>query len=983
MVKNNRTKLLVSLIIAFVLSIGISFGFSFEKANAEDSTEVAIRTYDLYELNNSMSKRCGAGDYIGKIESPLNTSFKFKAEFSRLDITNHSVLSFYNSEYWGDNLLTLSGDKAYFGKNAWALANSVENPGNYYVSAACKIETDTEYVFEFGVKAVKEDGVVTAYQYFFKVDDELVLTYNDTAKKEIGKNIYAQNNACGGDVNNVLTISSLLTTQEVSKTYDFYELNNNLSKKFGMGDYIGSIENPLNTSFKFKANFSRINIVNHFVLSFYNSESWGDHLLTLSGEKAYFGSNAYALANGVENPSLYEVSAACKIEAGTDYTFEFGVREVKNGVETVAYQYFFKVDDKQILTYNDTEKKEIGKDMYAQNNACGADINGDLTISTCKEVTYSSLVKSYDFKEITGKEFASYAVGDHIGTIENPVNTSVIFKVAFSKIDVINHTVLSLYNSTYWGENLLTLSGSKAYFGSNAYALANGVENPSLYEVSAALKIDANTEYAFEFGVREVKVDAEVVAYQYFLKVGGDNVLSYNDFAKKEIGKELYAQNNACGGNVQNVVSFMTAQDFTYDDIAYDYEYYALTGSLGNNHVAGDRIATVEEAVNSSFSFGIKFVGYTPDSYQYATYLSLYNNVYWENNHFMVFYKDAVHITSTPWIQSGSDIYASARFNFSKDTEYKFTFGVRKAYLNGEFYGYDYFIKYDGEIIAHYVDSTKAEVGKDLCAQNNADFYANVDKNVTLSTYHKLVYSDKVPETCYEDGYSEGLTCGECGKVFKEVERIPKHHTESGWITDNEATCVIDGHKHIECVVCSEVLQEETIEHKHLIVIDEGYKPTCRDGLTEGSHCERCGEIIVEQKTIPAVSSDHIVSHIEGKNATCSEDGYTGYDVCAICGKTLSESTKIPAKGHNESEWIVDKEATENENGHKYKKCNNCGEILEEEVIPAVKKDDKPDNTDNSEEGGCFAGFNSGSYMFILMIVAISLVFIIKKRQKS
>ena len=385
MVKNNRTKLLVSLIIAFVLSIGISFGFSFEKANAEDSTEVAIRTYDLYELNNSMSKRCGAGDYIGKIESPLNTSFKFKAEFSRLDITNHSVLSFYNSEYWGDNLLTLSGDKAYFGNNAWALANSVENPGNYYVSAACRIETDTEYVFEFGVKEVKSGDETVAYQYFFKVDDELILTYDDTEMKEIATGIYAQNNACGGNVNNVLTISSLLTTQELSKTYDFCELNNNLSKKFENGGYIGSIKSPLNTSYRFKAEFSKIDVINHSVLSFYNTESWGDHLLTLSGSKAYFGNNAWALANSVENPGNYYVSAACKIETGTEYVFEFGVREIKKEAETVAYQYFFKVDDNLILTYIDTEMKEIGKNMYAQNNACGGDVTNVLTISAVND----------------------------------------------------------------------------------------------------------------------------------------------------------------------------------------------------------------------------------------------------------------------------------------------------------------------------------------------------------------------------------------------------------------------------------------------------------------------------------------------------------------------------------------------------------------------------------------------------------------------
>ena len=39
---------------------------------------------------------------------------------------------------------------------------------------------------------------------------------------------------------------------------------------------------------------------------------------------------------------------------------------------------------------------------------------------------------------------------------------------------------------------------------------------------------------------------------------------------------------------------------------------------------------------------------------------------------------------------------------------------------------------------------------------------------------------------------------------------------------------------------------------------------------------------------------------INKKDATCTEDGYTGDTVCAICGKEITKGETIQAKGHTE-----------------------------------------------------------------------------------
>ena len=47
-------------------------------------------------------------------------------------------------------------------------------------------------------------------------------------------------------------------------------------------------------------------------------------------------------------------------------------------------------------------------------------------------------------------------------------------------------------------------------------------------------------------------------------------------------------------------------------------------------------------------------------------------------------------------------------------------------------------------------------------------------------------------------------------------------------------------------------------QHKHTAIIDAALPATCTStGLTEGSHCSECGEVIAEQQTVPAVGHDY------------------------------------------------------------------------------------------------------------------------------
>ena len=78
----------------------------------------------------------------------------------------------------------------------------------------------------------------------------------------------------------------------------------------------------------------------------------------------------------------------------------------------------------------------------------------------------------------------------------------------------------------------------------------------------------------------------------------------------------------------------------------------------------------------------------------------------------------------------------------------------------------------------------------------------------------------------------------------------------------------------------------------HVPVIDEGYPAFCgEEGLTDGSHCGVCGEILVAQTVIPAL--EHDIQYFDAKIPTYSSVGWEAYEGCSRC--SYSTYVEIPA----------------------------------------------------------------------------------------
>ena len=122
----------------------------------------------------------------------------------------------------------------------------------------------------------------------------------------------------------------------------------------------------------------------------------------------------------------------------------------------------------------------------------------------------------------------------------------------------------------------------------------------------------------------------------------------------------------------------------------------------------------------------------------------------------------------------------------------------------------------------------------------------------------------------------------------------------------------------------------------------EGYNflnwNTAADGTGE-SYADGATVNLTADTTLYAQWEDNhsLTKVINKKDATCTEDGYTGDTVCVICGKEITKGETVKAKGHTE---VIDAavEATCTQPGKtEGKHCSVCNEILVAQTeIPAA-----------------------------------------------
>ncbi|MBO4635886.1 MAG: DUF4214 domain-containing protein, partial [Clostridiales bacterium] len=84
-----------------------------------------------------------------------------------------------------------------------------------------------------------------------------------------------------------------------------------------------------------------------------------------------------------------------------------------------------------------------------------------------------------------------------------------------------------------------------------------------------------------------------------------------------------------------------------------------------------------------------------------------------------------------------------------------------------------------------------------------------------------------------------------------------------------------------------------SISHSHTVVSDPAIAPDCiHIGLTEGSHCSICGEVIVPQYSVPATGHTPVIDPAVA--ATTAATGLTEGSHCSVCGEIIVAQSVIP-----------------------------------------------------------------------------------------
>ena len=175
-----------------------------------------------------------------------------------------------------------------------------------------------------------------------------------------------------------------------------------------------------------------------------------------------------------------------------------------------------------------------------------------------------------------------------------------------------------------------------------------------------------------------------------------------------------------------------------------------------------------------------------------------------------------------------------------------------------------------------------------------------------VATGHTEVVDEAVAPTCTATGLTAGSHCSVCEEVLVAQEVVDM--IDHNWV---DPTCEEDGycsgcqakgdpatgvHNYVDgfCDMCGK--EEPACQHENTTVL-EAVAPTCtEDGLTEGTKCSACGEILVAQEVVDALGHTEVAD--EAVAPTCTATGLTAGSHCSVCNEVFVAQEEVATLPH-------------------------------------------------------------------------------------
>lgn len=129
-------------------------------------------------------------------------------------------------------------------------------------------------------------------------------------------------------------------------------------------------------------------------------------------------------------------------------------------------------------------------------------------------------------------------------------------------------------------------------------------------------------------------------------------------------------------------------------------------------------------------------------------------------------------------------------------------------------------------------------------------------------------------------------------------------------------------------IICSSQLQPCNHERTRKV---KGKDATCTEcGYTDGVFCDNCGKWLSGHKLINPIGHTPVID--VGTDATCTLNGKTNGSHCKVCSEVMAEQKIIPALGHSFCDWFVETEPSCNNTGIEKCVCTRCGYSRSKEI---------------------------------------------------
>lgn len=202
-----------------------------------------------------------------------------------------------------------------------------------------------------------------------------------------------------------------------------------------------------------------------------------------------------------------------------------------------------------------------------------------------------------------------------------------------------------------------------------------------------------------------------------------------------------------------------------------------------------------------------------------------------------------------------------------------------------------------------------------------------------------------VAPTCTDEGKQAVTKCADCNEIVAPDDAIPAlgHDWGEGDVID-AATCTEAGLAHYTCARCAAEDDLELPALGHTEAVDRAEPATCTEtGLTRGTHCSVCNEVLVAQEEVKALG--HSVVTDAAVAPTCEVEGLTAGTHCPRCGEVLTAQRPVEATGHAYGAWTVVTPATVDAEGVEQRVCTNDADHVQTRSIdklPAPATPDEP-----------------------------------------